>query len=365
MKRWLVAGGALVAVVVVALVWWRRGSSSADRTPAPSRVTVAEGAELLITRLHADPLHVIVGEQVELVAEVSRGTARPGALTWRWVATRGKLEVVRDGEARWTAPGKPGRFAIAVGVEDGAGKDTAQVQIEVRLPSPDEARDLAGLMKRLSDQDQARTDELAALEARVPELRATGDRRDSIEDRLRAQAALEELAGVYEQLGRYEEAHAVWQELTANMLPTDASYAKFRARDADVAFFLGDEDGALASWQAGGDYVQGMSRYYLGEVLERRGDTDGAIDAYARAQGGARWYGDPVYREALLTLEGGASAADVASMLIDASPRLDRDRMLERLDEDPELAPLREALRGREGDLEAARPLDLEAEPPP
>ncbi len=362
MRKWLVAAALIAAAIVLGLVLWRRGGSSGART-APARVTAVEGEGLEVT-LRAEPLFVIVGEPVTLVAEVSRGKARSGALTWQWIATRGALEVVRDGEARWTAPGKPGRFAIGVAVEDGGGHDTAQLQVEVRLPSPDEARDLASLMKRLAAAEQARTDELAALEAKIPGLQATGARRDSIEDRLHAQEALEELAGLYEQLGRYEEAHAIWQELTANMIPTDANYARYRARDGDVAFFLGDEDSALKSWDAGGDHVQGMSRYYLGEVLERRGDTDGALDAYARAQGGAKWYGDPVYREALLTLEGGASAADIASMLISASPRLDRDRMLERLDGDPELAPLRDALRGREDELEAQRALDLESETP-
>lgn len=368
MRRAILVGAAALAVgLVVALVMWRRGggASSARRTP-PARVTPAPGAELLVTRLTAEPLHAVVGEEVALVAEVTRGSSRPGSLTWRWIATRGALVVVRDGEARWTAPGKPGRFAVGVAVEDGAGHATAQVTIEVRLPSPEEAKDLAALMKRLRAQEAERTAALAALEARVPELRATGDRRDSIEDRLHAQDALEELAGVYEQLGRYEEAHEVWQELTAHMLPSDEKLPKFMARDGDVAFYLGDEDTALKAWETGGDYVQGMSRYYLGQVLERRGDTDGALDAYARAQGGARWYGDPVYREALLTLQGGASADDVAQMLVDASPRLDRERMLLRFEEDDELAPLRDALQatGRDADLVPARAQELEADSP-
>ncbi|MCA9680080.1 MAG: hypothetical protein KC464_33925, partial [Myxococcales bacterium] len=226
--------------------------------------------------------------------------------------------------------------------------------------------DLAGLMKDLAARDRDAVADLAELERRIAALRATAAQRDSIEDRLHAQAALEELADVYAQLGRYEDARAVWDELLAGRLPGDSKYRGYQARYGDVAFFLGDDEAALRAWDAGGDYVQGMSRYYQGEVLERAGDLDGARDAYARAQGGAKWFGDPVYRDALLALRGGASEADVATLLVEASSRLDRDRMLERFDGDAELRPLRDALdhTGRAGDLQAARPLTIDADAP-
>jgi tetratricopeptide (TPR) repeat protein len=357
---------AALAVAVVLVVGRSRGTGGARAPDRPGRVTPVVGDGLRVVRIVAEPLHAVVGAEVRLSAVIERGDRRRGALRWRWVATRGRLAGDDRGEAVWTAPGKPGRFAVGVAVEDDQGRAQGEVVIEVRLPSPDEAAELSALMQQLADRSDAEAAELAALERRAGELRELGARRDSIEDRLRAQSAYEELADVLARLGRYEEARQVWDELLAGMLPTDAKYRGYRARAGDVAFFLGDEDAALAAWAAGGDYVQGMSRYYQAEVLERRGDRDAAMDAYQQAQDGSKWFGDPVYRHALLALEGGASPDEVARLLVEASPRLDRDRMLERLDGDPELAPLREALdaTGRVDDLEAARPLQIESDLP-
>lgn len=358
--RWLVGGALAVAAVAAIVVTGRDRSAPAG----PSAPAAPRSGGLSVT-LDAAPRDVIVGEAVQLTAAVARGDHR-GALRWTWIAARGALAPGRDGQAAWTAPGKPGRYGIAVGVEDDGGRARATLTLEVRLPSPAEVADLTPLMQRLAERSRREAAAQAALEQQAAALVATGARRDSIEDRLRAQLALEELATIYEQLGRFDDARAVYDELLRGMLVTDAKYRGYQARLGDVAFFLGDEAAASLAWAAGGDYVQGLSRYYQGEVLERAGATTDAAAAYARAAEGARWFGDPVYRRALLALQTGADADRVADLLVEASPRLDRDRMLARLREDDELAPVRAALErsGRAGDLQPAQVETLEAAPP-
>lgn len=359
-RGWLLLAAGVGAAGVAA--WLARGPGDAPAPAAGARRAGPVEARGLQLTLRAEPLHVVVGGTVRLTADAGRG----GVTGWEWVAGAGTLVDDGGGKATWTATGKPGRTTIGVRAEAGAASATAKLTIEVRLPSPQEVADLTPLMQQLAARRAAQTAALAELERSIEGLRATAAQRDSIEDRIRAQGALEELAGVLEQLGRYEEAAAVWAELLHGMLPMDPKFKKFQAGAADVAFMLGDEEGALRGWEAGGDYVQGMSRYYQGEVLERTGDLEGAADAYARAQGGAKWFGDPVYRHALLTLQAGGDAASVAQLLVDASPRLDRDRMLERLRQDPELRPLWEALQGagRVDDLEAQRALEIDSDAP-
>jgi hypothetical protein len=147
-----------------------------------------------------------------------------------------------------------------------------------------------------------------------------------------------------------------------NMLPGSSHYAACATRRADDAFMLGDDAAALAGWDAGGSYTDSMSRYYQGEILEGRGDRAGALAAYDRAAGGLHWFGDPVYRRALLMLDDGVDPAAVADLLVQASAQLDRGRMLERFADDPEAARLQRVLEetGRIGDLRPEQPLELE-----
>ena len=369
MSRRTLALGALVlalAAGAIVVVTTGRGGERAARSRAPDRVRPVEGDVLRVTRVHAEPLDVIVGRPVRLAVDVERGTRTTGELSYRWSVPGGALADEDAAEVTWTAPGKPGRKKVKVTVTDGTRTTTGTVTIEVRLPSPREVAELGDLMKRQNDKRDAELAELIAAEQRIGELETVAAKQDSISDLLAGQEALEEMAGLLADLGRYEEAREVWDRLLANMLPGASKYASFQARLGDVAFMLGDEEAALAAWDAGGDYTQGMSRYYQGELLERRGDREGALAAYAAAQDGARWYGDIVYRQALLLLEGGADRAAVAAMLVDASANLDRDRMLARFASDPETAVLRTLLEdtGRVDDLVAQQPLTIDLDAP-
>jgi hypothetical protein len=361
-RGWLIGGAAaVVAGAAVGLVLVGGGRPGAEPRARVSRVP---GHALRIVGVTARPLSVVVGQQVDLAVEVERGSADHGALTYLWGVPAGTLDRADAAEVHWTAPGKPGRREILVGVQDGATRVRGKVMVEVRLPSPKEVADLAGMMRAAGEREReaARTRQLATDEQRLSELEALAAKHDDISDLLRAQQALEDEAGLLEELGRYEDADKVYERLLGNMLPGASKYAKYEAGAGDVAFMLGDEDRALAAWKAGGAYTQGMSQYYRGEVLERRGDREGAIAAYTQAGDGMHWFADPVYRQALLMLDDGKDPKDVASLLVDASSRLDRDRMMARFDDDPETAVLGRLLRdtGRVRDLVAQQPMQIE-----
>jgi len=369
MSRKLVVIAAAIAVAAgaVAVVLATRDGQTSQASRQPRRVLPVEGDQLRVARVLAEPLHVIVGQPVELAVDVEHGTEARGALHYQWSVPGGALQGDDADAVVWTAPGKPGRKKVKVTVTDGTRTASGSVMIEVRLPSPSEVANLGDLMRQQQEKRDLEVAELITSELRVSELEQIAAQGETISDLLKGQEALEEMAGLLAELGRYEDARVVWDRLMANMLPGASKHASFSARIGDVAFMLGDEDGALAAWKAGGAYTQGMSRYYQGELLERRGDRAGAIEAYAAAQDGARWYGDIVYRHALLLLEDGADEAAVAAMLVDASSQLDGERMMARFDSDPETVVLGRLLRdtGRAGDLVAQQPLTIDAEATP
>jgi len=352
------AAAAIAAGAVTGLLWPR-----AARGPAAAPTgheTVVAGDQLEV-QLVASPLHAVVGQPIRLVAEVARGREVAAPLRYRWSAPGGALDGLDQAEVVWVTPAVPGRKRVKVMVSGGERRATAQVTVEVRLPSP---RQVASLGRFVRDQDRAaevEAIERISSEQRLAELEEIAARGSTIAELVAAQEALAEMAELLTRLGRYDQAQAVYQRLMANLLPGAPKYAAFQAKAGDVAFLLGDEDGALQAWRAGGDHTSGMSHYFAGEILERRGDRDGALAEYVRAEDGAPWYGDPVYRSALLLLDSGADPDAIAALLVDASPRLDRDRMLARFADDPETAALGELLRatGRLGDLEAQRPMTV------
>lgn len=356
---------AILAAGVVAVltgVWWLLAPGS--RGSAASGLAANE---LRITSAVAKPHHVVVGQTTRLEVRAVRGSGRGGELSYSWRG-QGTFGTPEAAHTTWTAPYKVGNYFIRIQVADTDGSAAATVRISVRLPSPKNARSLVNVMHKMAAAQRARLlAKHARADARLAELREQLRKKMvTVRDHVRAQLALEEMGRILKDLGRYEQALAVYKQLRNGVLNTDRKYKLYSASLGRMQFFLGNEAEAIAAYRAAGMYCHGTDRYYLAELLERDGDTDAAIVAYGKASTGSPWFGDPVYRKALLSLENGASADDVATQLVKASPRLDRGRMLERMKTDDELTPLLHTLEttDRVGDLVPQQPLVREMRTP-
>ena len=351
-----------VAAAGAAFALWPRGGAPGQRRArAPSAGVRRAAGDTLAVTVRAMPRDVTIGGEVVVAAEVLRGRGRPGQLTLSWRSTAGRFGDDSATTTTWRAPAQPGDYTVGVLARDDAGEERGSVRISVVLPRatgdlPEALRAALALAGPPPPPDFGE---------REQQLRAVGARRDTLDDRQRAQIAMEQLGQLLLDAGRYEEALAVWRELTATMLPTDPLWRRYRERLGTAAFFLGLESEAIAAFQDAGNYASGMSGYYLGDMLARRGQVDEAIGAYALASRGERRFADPVLRLAQLELERGHREAAIAA-LIEHAPLLGRTRILERLDSEPALAPLAIALEqsGRTGELVEAQTIPVVAETP-
>lgn len=374
-NRWLLGGWLATLVGGALAVLILRGASP---VAAPTQASALQrqqarasapspraGAPLRILQLTASPLDVPMGGRSELVCEVEGGSGEPGARRYTWVASKGRVE--GQGPAvSWVAPKTPGIHQVGVLVEEGGVAVRQTVTLHVHVPTPEDLSVLLRSREAVEAQEQAPAVH-AAVEARLAALREVVARRETLEDRLRAFHALDELAAQLLDEGRYEEALRAYEELLGSLLETDPKRKRFQAGFASAAFALGREDEALKAFAEAGDYNHPMSFYYAGLLLEGRGQLAEALEAYRKAADANRWFADPLLRYARLLLQQGRPASEVIELLVRASPRFGREVLLERLASDAQLAPLNQALlaSGRDVELEEQRPIETTLPSPP
>lgn len=376
--RWVVMGLGLAAVLGGGFAIWRGAGESAVSAQAPAGASTSgagvalvpasrpAGAQLRIVRLTASPHDVPVGGRVVLGCEVEGGSGEASARRYTWVAARGRLEQENGPAAVWVAPKTPGLQQVGVLVKEGDVQVKQTLMLHVHVPTPE---DLATLMKE-GDWKQERERTLAEREAAEAKLAALGEvvaKRETREDRLRAYYALEDLAALQLDEGRYEEALRSYEELLGSHLETDPKRKPFLAGKASALFALGREDEALRVYAQAGEENLPMSHYYAGLLLEARGQLPEALEAYGRAAEANRWFADPLLRQAQMMLRQGRSAQEVVELLIQASPRFGRELLLERLATDPQFAAVNQALTasGRAAELEDRRPIETRLPEPP
>jgi hypothetical protein len=376
MDRRLGLLGLAVAAVAGAgaarLVLSRGGAAAAS---SPAGVELVAGQDLEVLRVLPSPPDARPGEWVELTAEVQRGRDRRGSLRFTWTAGAGVLRDAETARARWLAPRRADFFTIRLKVADDDGEAWGGSRISVRLP-PGGGRGLAAAPSTGEERDQKRIARQAEIDRQAAPLREKAQRRGTLEEIYEAKSALERLGSLYQEAERYEAAYEVYRELRRNVLRNTEDYRKYSAAFGRVAYQLGKDKEAFAALEEAGPWRAQRDEYLYADLLERSGQRDAAIDAYRHAWDRDIRYGEPVYRAALLEARRGDAPEKIVDLLVQASPRLDGDHMLQRLASDRELAPVYRLLMesGRAGDLKPHMPfrvladgtrVDLTSEPRP
>ena len=337
--RVLVLAVAAGTLLVAAGVKWRAGAA-----PPGERV------ELAIRSARAEPAAVLAGQPVRLTAEV----AAADQLEW----SVNRLIVARSARATWVAPGRPGLYRVRLLATGGGGKRTAEVLVQVRVPSP-----TAGPLAAAPTQEWP-TALASALDDRLAELRLVAGRRDTRYEQIDARDALAQIASLLSGAERYEEAIKAYTELLAMTSSADPRATRYRGALGEASYLLGRDEEALVALQRARAGATAMQSYYLGQILERRGDLDGAIVAYQRAWRGGRGFTDPGFRVALLRSRRGDPDDEIEAALIAmAMGRLGVGGVIDGLGADPEMAGLG-ALLERRGGAAAFEQRVLAAVPP-
>jgi tetratricopeptide (TPR) repeat protein len=316
------------AVALAAFGWWS-GAGSASRSAS---------IELGDVRILGARPTVRAGELVALRAELAPdGVA---GVELRWLGEAGTFTTGAHGTVvAWRAPLLPGRHEVEVTAVLGDQVRRASVRFETYLPAP--GRDVA-LAREIAE--EVRDTAPAQLETEIQALVPIATRAEvaTTEEAYARLRALDELGDVYLKAGRYEDAAATFARMETMLVPRSRDFKRASERLGIAAYYLGDDAAAIHAIQAGAEYANGISRYYLARLLEERGDYRGAIENYAWA---ARRHDnlDAVMRQALLELTRLGDAARAAQTLATASTYHHRDDLLARLAEDPDLRLLREA----------------------
>jgi hypothetical protein len=342
-RPWL--SGLLAGVGGAALIAAELLDRSGAPAPAPAAmVQIDDGDDLTVAEIIARPRDVAAGQSTLLSVRVRRGRDRGGEFAIDWAAGGGRIDTGEAGVVRWWAPSRPGVYRIRVTARDGDGSATDALTMFVRVPP-------AGVARTAPDGDRR-----ASIEQELDRLRAAVAA--SAHGTIARRDALAAFGALLLEAEAYEEALAVYGELRGFVLRGDGDHADYTEAWGTAAYYLGHDDWAIDAFEEAGLHAGALPLYYLGDLYERRDDVDGAIDAYMRSHQLGHWYGEPVYRAALLMLERGDGADAVARLLVDASPRLGRDHMLDRFRTDPELAVLGRMLddTGRTADLLDQRP---------
>jgi tetratricopeptide (TPR) repeat protein len=324
--------------------------------------TPAESPPPLAAVVKVEPATLRIGDRATLTAVIA---APSGAESYQWIALEGALDDGPHGAAiGWIAPHRPGTYEVQLGVRDGERSVVATASIRVRLPPPGDADFARARIRDGRERVAARYRQLAE---RAAEHRAIARKpRVSIRDHYEARHALEQLGAVLVQLGEYEEALTVYEELaTGEMM--GARWHQYQERVGFVKYMLGDTDGALRDLKAGGPYTFGTSAHFLGTLEEQRGDLPEALASYRKAQLDARRDPEPVFREAVLAARLGATDGEIVDRLIEASPRIGGPQIVERLQSDPELAGVWRMLAasGRSSELQPIGTIPAPPDLPP
>lgn len=341
----------LSLVVVLALAAWlamRAGSTSSRR----GAEAAPEGS--LTLNLAVEPPDVIAAHTAQVTCTV---TGAKGRVRYTWHSSGGAIKG-HGASVTWEAPGLPGAYKIKVVVEDSRGQAEGVRTMSVRWPSPGQPgskrRGMVGAdAPRVMDAEIERR--IRELHDRIPDLL----KKDDVWAHDQWRGTMEELGGLLLRAGRYEEAREVYWRLLGEHPPDDPRSQPYRRGYGVAAFYLGrDEEArrALADAQMDND---SKSFYYLGLLQEQKGGSaNDAIRSYDLAAERDFWYPEPAYRAALLRIKEG-DVQHAIDGLVKMSPGVGRDRILERLATDPELAPLKRALEesGRMGEIEEKRPI--------
>jgi hypothetical protein len=306
--------------------------------PAPARLELVDGRELKVLAVHASPLAARGGDRVELTCEVRRGRDRRGALRFVWTAAEGGLQDADTARARWLAPGKAETFTIRLQVADDDGEAAGGIRISVRLPSDRDHALVAAARSEEAELDQQRIERQAAFDRQAAPLLEKARHRQTLPERQEAKSALEELGSLYQDAERHEAAYQTYRELRVNVLRNTEDYRKYSAAFGREAYLLGKDGEARTALEEAGPWRSSRDEYYYADLIERSGERNAAVDAYLHAWDRDIRYGEPLYRAALLEQRRGDPPERIVDLLVQASPRLDRDFMLERLSSDPELA---------------------------
>lgn len=323
MRSSVVLGTLIVGVVG----WWFLRSDSAATPPAPTAIKITA------------PFSVRAGATLTVRATVSPADAASSELHW-W-STAGRIVSQHGDEVVWLAPLHPGRCRLAV-VAAGAGgtkvEDVVTFEVVLAPPGSPAEEELA---------QRARTERVRGAQADEEEIArltpvAMQDEVATSNEMEERYKALTRLGDLYLATDRYEEAADVFARQRRLLVPGKRDYKKVMEKTGIAAYFLGQDDLAIKSIQLGGEYSNGMSRYFLGRLLEERGDYEGAIAAYLWA---ARRHDnmDAIFRAAWLVLTRRHDAAQAAQLIADASTYHPAEHLLERLAQDPDLRLLHDA----------------------